>query len=270
MIKELVQLADRIRNENPSDLSHDALKKEWVGIDCVITAEGRFLNFQCFDKVETVAEALPSKKGKARLLLDKCEEVLGIEGKVVNKEEISDIKSATAKKHELFSLKLQTYQAINEIECVRKFYSNFAEGVELARAGFLLQVPEKKRVENIAFRVQGGLKRIHEEKSVYGALIANYEAVMSQDPGSRSCSICGSNHYPVKDIPHGMIKRVPDGQSSGCALVSYNNSAFESYGQKSIFIKSGTIILVYPSMRDKTTNKNLMRNLGKIIFHHPI
>jgi CRISPR-associated protein Csd1 len=29
-----------------------------------------------------------------------------------------------------------------------------------------------------------------------------------------------------------MIKKVPDGQSSGCALVSYNEDAFESYGLK--------------------------------------
>jgi hypothetical protein len=46
---------------------------------------------------------------------------------------------------------------------------------------------------------------------------------------SQNCSICGKNNHPVEDVPHGMIKRVPDGQSSGCALVSYNDTAYESY-----------------------------------------
>ena len=44
------------------------------------------------------------------------------------------------------------------------------------------------------------------------------------------CSICGSSSFPVVDFPHGMIKRVPAGQTSGCALISYNFNATESYG----------------------------------------
>jgi len=36
----------------------------------------------------------------------------------------------------------------------------------------------------------------------------------------------------VVDEPHGMIKKVPEGQSSGSALVSYNKNAFESYELK--------------------------------------
>lgn len=49
---------------------------------------------------------------------------------------------------------------------------------------------------------------------------------------SKKCSVCNQSKYPVVDIPHGMIKHVPDGQSSGCALVSYNYPAFESYDLK--------------------------------------
>lgn len=233
MINELVELAERIRSEKPSELSHDALKKEWVGIDCVITSEGKFLNFLCFDKIETLAEALPAKKGKARLLLDKCEEVLGVEGKAeLLKDPSGDLKSSTEKKHQLFLAKLSKFENIPEIEPVRKFYGNSPEGLKAARERFFKDVPEKKRVENIAFRIQGTAKRIHEEGAVREALISFYEDTAMQDASEQLCSICGSNKYPVKDIPHGMIKRVPDGQSSGCALVSYNSAAFESYGQK--------------------------------------
>jgi CRISPR-associated protein Csd1 len=48
----------------------------------------------------------------------------------------------------------------------------------------------------------------------------------------KKCYLCGQSKYPVEDIPHGMIKKVPAGQKSGCALVSYNEPAFESYSLK--------------------------------------
>ena len=48
----------------------------------------------------------------------------------------------------------------------------------------------------------------------------------------KECSICGANDYPVEDIPHGMIMKVSGGRSGGCALVSYNEDAFESYELK--------------------------------------
>ena len=42
--------------------------------------------------------------------------------------------------------------------------------------------------------------------------------------------MCGTTNYPVLAGPHGMIKNVPDGQTAGSALISYNEKAFESYG----------------------------------------
>ncbi|MCK5231038.1 MAG: type I-C CRISPR-associated protein Cas8c/Csd1, partial [Desulfobulbaceae bacterium] len=49
---------------------------------------------------------------------------------------------------------------------------------------------------------------------------------------TKSCSVCGKRDYPVEDIPHGLVKSVPGGRPGGCALVSYNEPAFESYGLK--------------------------------------
>ena len=74
MIDKLVELAERQRKQNSNTnirQSHDALKTEMVAIDCVIDSGGQFVEFVHFDKVETLAEALSSKKGKARLLVDK-------------------------------------------------------------------------------------------------------------------------------------------------------------------------------------------------------
>ncbi|MDY7037894.1 MAG: type I-C CRISPR-associated protein Cas8c/Csd1, partial [Thermodesulfobacteriota bacterium] len=77
-------------------------------------------------------------------------------------------------------------------------------------------------------------KYVHEFDTVYRKIIDAYEAKQQEliSGSVIKCSVCGKMDYPVEDIPHGMIKRVPSGQSSGCALISYNENAFESYGLK--------------------------------------
>ena len=76
MIKELSELGKLICEEKYGEWNHVALKEEPVAIDLVIDVDGNFHKFLPFEKRVTIAEALTSKKGKARLLLDKAEEVL--------------------------------------------------------------------------------------------------------------------------------------------------------------------------------------------------
>ncbi len=220
MIKELSDLGKKLREEESDNrLIHDALKEEPMAIDLVIRNDGSFRSFILFDKIPTTVEALSSKKGKARLLLDKPEEVLGY------KEEL--------KKHQLFIDKIQVYSKVGEIKPVLLFYGdNKINGLEVALKEFEKAIPEKERANNIAFRIFNQDKRIHEESAVYKAIIKNYERIQSEQLSKKAltCSICGEKNYPVVDTPHGMIKKVPDGQKAGCALVSYNAKAFESYG----------------------------------------
>lgn len=213
MIRELSDLGNKKRKT-----PYDALKEESVSIDLVIKEDGSFKNFLPFEKTETTAEAITAKKGKARLLLDKAEEVLGYGGEASNK------------KHQWFIEKLEKYKELQELKPVLKFYGqNKVSGLDKALAKFEESVPEKERKGNIAFRIKD--KRVHEEIKVHEMIIHNYtidqKTLLSQS--KQKCSICGQDDYPVIDEPHGMIKRVPDGQSSGCALVSYNEDAFESY-----------------------------------------
>jgi CRISPR-associated protein Csd1 len=76
--------------------------------------------------------------------------------------------------------------------------------------------------------------RVHEKPEILRKIIEKYDYTQRESLKFelRNCSICGTHKYPVEDIPHGMIKKVPNGQSSGCALVSYNENAFESYQLK--------------------------------------
>jgi CRISPR-associated protein Csd1 len=233
MIKELVEFGKRIRT------GHDALKDEPISIDLIINDDGSFDSFLVIEKISRKAEALNSKKGQARLLLDKAEEVLNYTGfkPDILEEEKSPVQkkteSATYSKHHLFLAKLQIYKDIENLSPVFEFYySNKSNGLDKAIREFEIQVGEKERAGNIAFRVND--RRLHEQEIVYDAIIDRFEREQSQQLVGKKkyCSVCGKSDFPVLDKPHGLIKRVPDGQSAGCALVSYNEKAFESYNLK--------------------------------------
>jgi len=140
------------------------------------------------------------------------------------------------KKHKLFLDKIASYDNLKELKPVIAFYKiNKTNGLDKAFIGFEVAIPnEKNRTGNIGFRIQSEGCRIHEKPGVLREIIVKYETMQRKllRNNQKKCSICGKNDYPVEDIPHGMIKKVPDGQSSGCALVSYNENAFESYGLK--------------------------------------
>lgn len=224
MIRELSELGKKIRVQNSEQkLIHDALKEEPVSIDLVINEDGSFHSFISFEKKMTTAEAITAKKGKARLLLDKPEEVLCYGGE------------KSVKKYKLFIEKIKQYEDLKELSPVLIFYgNNKINGLDKALLDFEQSIPEKERNGNIAFRVLNASHRIHEETAVQQKIIEKYESRQESLLAelTKKCSICGKNDYPVIDLPHGMIKRVPDGQTSGCALVSYNENAFESYELK--------------------------------------
>lgn len=215
MLNQLVEFGRQIRNPDESD----ALKQEFIAIDIVIDGDGNFKAFNAYDKIPTRAEALTAKKGKARLLLDKAEEVLGFD----------------SKKHALFLDKLQGYQEVESLKPVLQFYyGNKNAGVESAATAFTEEVPEKIRGNNLAFLILGETLRVHEKEDVIAAIIAKFEAGQHAKKVTTQelCSVCGTADFPILNEPHGMIKKVPDGQTMGCAFVSYNENAFESYSLK--------------------------------------
>ncbi|MGA9110773.1 MAG: type I-C CRISPR-associated protein Cas8c/Csd1 [Smithella sp.] len=223
MIKELSELGKTLRaQKGDNEWIHDALKPEPISMELIITEDGSFQSFNLIEKKQTTAEAITAKKGKARLLLDKAEEVLCYGG------------AASKSKHDLFLKKLDEYRDLSELSPIMNFYKdNKTNGVEMALQAFEISIPdEKNRKGNIGFRIQSEGCRIHEKPEVLRLIITKYETMQKDllTSKKKKCAICGQSKYPVEDIPHGMIKKVPDGQSSGSALVSYNESAFESYG----------------------------------------
>ncbi|GHV36790.1 CRISPR-associated Csd1 family protein [Spirochaetia bacterium] len=243
MIKELCDYGERLRKNkaNEGQLVHNAIKDEPLGFDLLINADGSFDSFLSVD-ITTKAESLTSKKGKARLLVDKAEEVLAFineasikkaeeEGfkKGKKKEEArADYIKGVQSKHNLFSEKLELYSSLEILKPVFLFYENKTNGIDKAQSEFAKQ-DAKLQAKNICFRLADGNERLNEKSEVIGAVIAHYDGEQQSWLSEKKCSICGKTEFPVIDEPHGMIKRVPSGQQAGTALVSYNAKAFESY-----------------------------------------
>ncbi|MFA7060261.1 MAG: type I-C CRISPR-associated protein Cas8c/Csd1 [Pedobacter sp.] len=230
MIREMSEYGKTLRAEKHDDAwVHDALKEEIVSMEIVISNDGCFQQLLFIDDKPSPAEAITAKKGKARLLLDKPEEVLCFGG------------DSSKKKHQLFLDKIADYKQLQGLAPVIAFYhNNKTVGLDKALEEFeSIAATNDKKIKkrltgNIGFRVQTEAIRIHEKSEVLNAVISKYELMQQEQlsGATRQCSVCGKHDYPVEDIPHGMIKKVPDGQTAGCALVSYNENAFESYGLK--------------------------------------
>jgi len=225
MIKELSELGKyRRKQQDENEWVHDALKSEPISIELIIDKNGSFQRFEPIEKKQTISEAITAKKGKARLLLDKAEEVLCYGGE------------DSKKKHMLFVQKLDEYRHLSELYPVMAFYKDSkTNGMEKALKQFEATFPEERnRKGNIGFRIQTEGYRIHEKPAVLKEVIKKYEAFQAQLLAGKpkKCAICGQNKHPVEDIPHGMIKKVPGGQARDRALVSYNETAFESYDLK--------------------------------------
>src|SRR3990172_13188770 len=126
MIRELSELGKTLRaGKTENEWVHDALKEEPISMEIVITQDGSFQKYELFEKKQTIAEAITEKKGKARLLLDKAEEVVCYGG------------NASRKKHELFLEKLAQYHELPELLPVRAFYEqNKINGIEKALKEF--------------------------------------------------------------------------------------------------------------------------------------
>ena len=250
MIRELTELAERNRKTERSagNIVHNAIKKEKVNFYLFIDEDGKFLNFQRLNEPRlSDCEALSSKKGKARLLVDKLEEALGLDF----------FDSSARDRNELYLNKLENFRQIEQLEPIFKFF-NEAHGLESAKAAILNEIKsdiqkeideinksdkknkkpvevaasekvEKKYEGNIAFSI--GEKLVNEDENVISAIIDKYEESQSSFT-KKVCSVCGKEKYPVEDIPHGMLSNVPEGLNGRGALISFNENAFESYNLK--------------------------------------
>lgn len=103
MIQELVDFGRRVTKGN-----NRAFKEEHYSITLVIDKEGKYQQFIVGERQPVEAEVITAKKGKARFLLDKSEEVLGV--------------SVDVGKLEAFKKQLEPFKDVESFRPVFKFY----------------------------------------------------------------------------------------------------------------------------------------------------
>lgn len=218
MIQELVELGKRVTAGKSR-----ALKEEFYSIVIAINELGEFQRFIVGEKQPIDAEVLTSKKGKARFLLDKSEEVLGVGDGDVDK------------KHQLFMEKLELYKDVPMLKPVFRFYDKENEnGLRKAIEEYgKLKIKTTNEVLNLTFMV--GTTTLLKTEEIKEAIQKHFAEGEKQLANGRFCSICGTDNSPVLDEPHGPVKNMPKPKKdtiSNKALVSFNETAFESYGLK--------------------------------------
>lgn len=229
MIKELAEFGNRIRFETNN--IQDSLDFETIDILIELTKDGVFKNIYSTEKDSLVDDVIRTEdKGRTsgivpRLLVDNCQYVLGFPRD----------KKRAVECLQKFKDKIITYSSIKEISTIVKFYENKELGIERAYESFAFKVKNKEINErgNIAFVIENAERFFHENAEIYDAIVQKYNKDETDRKGKDNtpCAICNTTEYRTRNIAvHGVIKRVPDGQSAGCSLISYNADSFQSYG----------------------------------------
>ena len=216
-INKYLQEQEQKKTKKGESLS---LKTAIFNIAIAINENGEFQGFVVDDNQSVLTETISAKKKETYLLLGRDEDVLGITEVGVDK------------KHQWFLDKLLQYkEELPTIEPVFKFYEESNEdGLKKAISESVFQFTKDSNSDNITFMVMGGDVLLKTEE-VRTSIIKHYQDKEQKLSNGIVCSICGTANSPVLDEPHGLVK-MPKGQTAGCALVSFNENAFESYGLK--------------------------------------
>ena len=226
MIQELVEFGKRVTKGKNKEFV-----EEPYSTIIVINEKGEFQGFKSADSsLETAIITehdekkglgiISAKKGHARFLLDKCEEVLGVGDKADNK-------------HKIFLKVLDRYKNVSAIEPIFLFYDkNNKEGLAKAISEFP-KINKDSKKGNFTFMLDAEL--LLKKRKVRDAIIDLYNKDVERLKNGKICSVCGTTNSPVLDEPHGMVKNMPKPKKdsiSNKTLVSFNEGAFESYGLK--------------------------------------
>jgi CRISPR-associated protein Csd1 len=128
------------------------------------------------------------------------------------------------------------------VEALKEAFSgpSIDEGIEAVRLFLergdysgLVSHSDWKEVEegglNLSFRMKGDLGLVCERPAVIAKIVGSSHSNSSDSISTRTCLVTGEPDKPVR--LHAPIKGVWDAQSSGANIISFNLSAFNSYGK---------------------------------------
>ena len=159
-------------------------------------------------------------------LWDKTSYVLGVTAVDPQADEARQAKAAvrTAKEHEAFQTRQKELLGDCEDEGARALLAFLATWTPEAYAD--LEYADEMLDQNVAFQLDGDRGLLHDRSALRG-LVAGQAG--DQDAETGQCLITGKIGAIAR--LHPSIKGVPGAQSSGASLVSFNASAFTSYGK---------------------------------------
>jgi CRISPR-associated protein Csd1 len=162
------------------------------------------------------------------VLWDKTSYVLGVTQDDPQADEARVAKAAarTAKEHEAFKARQTDLLAGVEDEGGAALLAFLVDWTPEAWASLDTPYRDEMLDQNIAFRLDGDRGYLHDRPALR-TLVAGQAA--SADAEIGQCLITG-RMSPIARL-HPSIKGVPGAQSSGASLVSFNASAFTSYGK---------------------------------------
>ena len=165
---------------------------------------------------------------RAGLLWDKTSYVLGVTRLDSEVDEARQARTMerTAKEHEAFKARQAEILANSDDEGARALLAFLKHWNVEAYAG--LDYAEEMLDQNVAFELDGDRGLLLHDRPALRALVAGQAA--DNDAQIGQCLITGVTG-PIARL-HPSIKGVPGAQSSGASLVSFNASAFTSYGKE--------------------------------------
>ncbi|MCG8473853.1 MAG: type I-C CRISPR-associated protein Cas8c/Csd1 [Desulfobacterales bacterium] len=148
--------------------------------------------------------------------------VLGIDGKG-KPERTAQTFGAFKSRH----LELAESSGSKSVKAVASFYETWS--VQQAEA---LELKDEALDQNLIFWIEGEEAPVHEDADVL-SLWQSIKADTAHEGHGAPCLVTGKNASIAR--LHPPIKGVVGGQAAGCAIVSFNLDAFESYGKKQSF-----------------------------------
>jgi CRISPR-associated protein Csd1 len=175
-------------------------------------------------------------------LVDNCKFVLGIPGvakpsKLKGTELAAETRKLKAKALSRFESFVEYQQALigKSQDAGLKAVLAFLADIEIQRERVFELMPQEEwnPNDNIAFSLDSDEISVHERAEAKAVFAASRIETAVTDSELYRCLISGS--IGAVAVTHPPIKGIPNGQTTGTALVTFNSSAFESQGREQGF-----------------------------------
>jgi CRISPR-associated protein Csd1 len=224
----------RLLEEEDSEIAPPGYSSAKVSYALILNLAGDIVDILTLAKVEgkknipkvllVPEQAMRTSGVSANILCDNSSYVIGIErskdGEIkVSQEKYADFK----KKNECFLSDIKS----GDIVAVKAFLEKWNPENALTHPIILSRIEELLSGSNLVFKADGSIGYIHEQSNVREA----WNAALQKEENeiTEQCLLTGEL-LPIARI-HPLIKGIMGSQMSGAAMVSFNASAFTSYGK---------------------------------------